>query len=209
VIKPWTESVLPRLTHATLDNGSIRRARLAAILGMSGEVVEIGFGSGLNVELYPPEVTTVYAVEPSALARKMAAQRVEESRVRIEFTGLDGQNLPLADASVDAALSTFTLCTIPEAELALSELRRVVRPGGRFHFLEHGLAPGPSTAKWQQRLNPLQRRVAGGCNLNRKIDILINDNGFVIERLEVGYLAGPKPMRPWGYLYSGVAVRSD
>lgn len=170
-------------------------------------MVEIGFGSGLNVPLYPADVETVYAVDPSAVGRKLAARRVGASPVPIEFVGLDGQELPLGDESVDAALSTFTLCTIPDVTRALSELYRVLRPGGRFHFLEHGLAPEPSTARWQHRLNGLQQRLAAGCNLDRPVDRLVRGAGFEIAELHNDWLKGPRPGKPWGYLYEGLAIK--
>ncbi len=166
----WREQVVPRLTDVMLGTDEVRGHRQEVIDGLRGEVVEIGFGSGLNVPLYPPEVEMVYAIEPSAVGRKLAAKRVEASPVPIRFVGLDGEDLPLAGESVDAALSTFTLCTIPDVTRALYELRRVLRPGGRFQFLEHGLCPERATARWQHRLNGLQQRVAGGCNLDRPID---------------------------------------
>jgi ubiquinone/menaquinone biosynthesis C-methylase UbiE len=123
--------------------------------------------------------------------------------------GLDGESLPLGDASVDAALSTFTLCTIPDVEKALAELYRVLRPGGRFHFLEHGLAPEPAVVRWQHRLNGLQQRLAGGCNLDRPMDKLVSKAGFRIEQLDNEWMKGPRPGKPWGYLYEGVAIKTE
>jgi ubiquinone/menaquinone biosynthesis C-methylase UbiE len=177
--------------------------------GLHGEVVEIGFGSGLNVPSYPEAVSTVYAVEPSLVARELAAERIVESPVDVRLVGLDGQSLPLGDASVDAALSTFTLCTIPDVERALREVRRVLKPGGTFHFLEHGLSPDPAVEKWQHRLDGVQQKVAGGCHLDRPIDELIRDAGLEVTRLDHDELAGPKFMRPWSYLYEGVATRPE
>ena len=149
----WTDQVVPRLTDKLLGSGEVMKLRRRAVDSLSGEVVEIGFGSGLNVPLYPAEVTHVYAVDPSQVGRKLSQERVEASPVRVDFVGLDGAHLPLDDASVDAALSTFTLCTIPDVVSALSEVRRVLRPGGTFHFLEHGLCPDPVVARKQRRFN--------------------------------------------------------
>jgi ubiquinone/menaquinone biosynthesis C-methylase UbiE len=189
-----------------LGTKEVRRHRQRVVTGLQGTVVEVGFGSGLNLPLFPDDVELVFAVDPSAVGRKLAAKRVDASPVPVEFIGLDGQNLPLGDASVDAALSTFTLCTIPDVDRALRELRRVVRPGGRFHFLEHGLCPEPSTARWQHRLNGLEQRIAGGCNLDRPIGRLVLDAGFEIEELQNEWLKGPRFSKPWGYLYEGVAI---
>src|SRR3977135_827125 len=160
----WREQVVPRLTAVLLRTDEVRGHRQDVINGLQGVVVEIGFGSGLNVPLYPAEVEMVYAIEPSGCGRRLAAKRVEASPVPIRFVGLGGEALPLAGESVDAALSTFTLCTIPDVTRALGELRRVLRSGGRFHFLEHGLCPQPATARWQHRLNGLQQRLPAGGN---------------------------------------------
>ena len=153
--------------------------------------------------LYPAEVTQVYAVEPATLARRLAEDRVAASHATIVHVGLDGQSLPLDDASCDGALSTFTLCTIPDVVAALAELRRVLKPGGRFHFLEHGLAPDAKVERWQHRIEPMQRRVADGCHLTRDAVSLVTDAGFVVERYESRYTRGPKP---WSYMTEGFAV---
>jgi ubiquinone/menaquinone biosynthesis C-methylase UbiE len=190
-----------------LGTKEVRGHRQRAVTGLRGAVVEIGFGSGLNVPLYPPEVDVVRAVDPSSVGRTLSAKRVNASLIPIEFVGLDGEHVPLGDASVDAALSTFTLCTIPDVAQALREVRRVLRPGGRFHFLEHGLCPDPATARWQHRLNGFQQRIAAGCHLDRSIDGLVQDAGFDIEKLQNDWLRGPRLSKPWGYLYEGVAIK--
>jgi ubiquinone/menaquinone biosynthesis C-methylase UbiE len=171
--------------------------------GLTGRVVEIGFGSGLNVPHYPSDVDLVLAVEPASLARRIAEKRVAASQVPVEHVGLDGQHLPLEDDSCDAALCTFTLCTVPDPELALSEVRRVLRPGGEFHFLEHGLSPDPGVARWQHRLEPLQKRIADGCHLTRDAIALVQAAGFEMTRREQRYASGPKP---WSYMTLGVAA---
>jgi SAM-dependent methyltransferase len=204
----WTDHVVPRLTDVMLGNEQVRRHRRRAVAGLQGTVLEVGFGSGLNVPLYPPEVERVLAVDPSRVGRALGADRIAESDVPVEFVGLDGQDLAVAEASVDAALSTFTLCTIPDAGRALTEIRRVLRPGGRLHFLEHGLSPDPAVAKWQHRCNGLQRRLAGGCHLDRPVDRLVREAGFVDVDVTNEYLPGPRPSHPWGYLYEGTAVRA-
>jgi ubiquinone/menaquinone biosynthesis C-methylase UbiE len=160
--------------------------------GLAGNVVEIGFGSGLNVPFYPASVTRVAAVEPSDLGWKMAGQRLKAAGIPVQRSGLDGQSLPLADNSFDAALSTWTLCTIPDAAAALREVRRVLKPGGTLHFLEHGLAPDERVRRWQRRLDPLEQRVFGGCHFTRPIVDLLTSAGFTISDLDVFYEKGPK-----------------
>jgi SAM-dependent methyltransferase len=178
------------------------RARVCAPL--KGEVLEIGFGSGLNAPYYPDAVTAVHAVEPSDTGWRMSSARVAAISVPVHRVGLDGQSLPLDDDSVDVALSTWTLCTIPDAGAALAEVGRVLRPGGRLHFVEHGLSPEQGVARWQHRLDPIQKRLAGGCHLSRPIADLLTGSGFTIERLDHAYEKGAP--KPFGYLYEGLAT---
>jgi ubiquinone/menaquinone biosynthesis C-methylase UbiE len=196
--------VLPRLVDRACGTPELRLWREQVTAGLFGTVVEIGFGSGLNMPAYPAEVTLVYAVEPAATARRLAERRIADSGIRVEHIALRGESIPLDDASCDGALSTFTLCTIGEVEQALAEIRRVLRPGGRFHFLEHGLSPDTTVARWQHRLEPLQKRLADGCHLTRLPADLVRAAGFTIERVESRYATGP---RPWTWLTEGVAVK--
>ena len=199
----YREQVLPRLVDRACGSSGLRRWRATVTEGLVGRVVEIGFGSGLNVDFYPPNVELVLAVEPAAVARKLADKRVTQSGVAVEHIGLDGQSIPLDDDSCDSALSTFTLCTIPDAPQALAELRRVMRPGARVHFLEHGLAPDPGIAAWQRRLEPWQRRLADGCHLTREPVVLLRESGFTIDHVEERYAKGPKP---WSWFSAGIAT---
>ncbi len=182
----------------------MERWRADVVAGLRGRVVEIGFGSGLNVKHYPSEIDVVLAVEPAAVARRLAQPRIAASGVAIEHIGTDGQSLPIADASCDGALSTFTLCTVPDPLAALGEIFRVLRPGGRLHFLEHGVSPDPRVASWQRRIEPLQRRLAGGCHLTRDAADLVARAGFHLERCDQAYGKGPKP---WSYFTLGVAAK--
>ena len=167
-------------------------------------MIEIGFGTGHNVPFYPAAVTRVAAVEPADLAWKLAAKRVAQSDVPVERSGLDGQALPFDDDSFDSALSTWSMCTIPDLDAALLEVRRVLRPGGSLHFLEHGYAPDESVARWQRRLEPLNKRMFGGCHLTRKIGDAVTAAGFDIVKLDQFYEKGaPKPM---GALNLGTAT---
>ena len=165
----WTDRVVPHLAERSLSTGPVMRLRGEAVAGLRGRVLEVGFGSGLNAALYPASVTAVDAVEPSDVGWRLSEARRHASQVPFQRVGLDGQRLEADDASYDAVLSTFTLCTIPDAVRALEEVRRVLRPGGALHFLEHGRAPSAGVVRWQRRLDPLQRRVAGGCHLSRDV----------------------------------------
>ena len=204
----WNDRILPRLIDRTLSTGDVMKERERVCAALRGQVIEIGFGSGLNIEKYPDAVDSVTAVEPSDEAWRLSAERRDASPVPITRSQLDGQSLDEPDGSYDAALSTYTLCTIPDALAALGELRRVLRPGGVLVFLEHGVAPEPGVARWQRRLDPLQRRVAGGCHLSRDIPALVSSAGFEITDLEQRYLPGPKLGRPWTYGYAGWATRA-
>jgi ubiquinone/menaquinone biosynthesis C-methylase UbiE len=167
-------------------------------------VVEVGFGSGLNVPYYPAAVTGVAAVEPADTGWKLAGKRRAATPVPIERTGVDGQSLPLPDDSCDAALSTFTLCTIPDVTAALGEIRRVLKPGAELHFLEHGLAPDEGVQRWQHRLEPLQKRIFGGCHLTRPVADLLTNAGFTITELDTFYeKTAPKAV---GAYSLGIAV---
>ncbi|MFN8196136.1 MAG: class I SAM-dependent methyltransferase [Nocardioidaceae bacterium] len=196
----WGDQVLPRLTDATLKGHEVGEIRAEACAGLRGRVLEIGFGSGLNVRFYPSAVDAVHAVEPSDVAWRLSERRRAGSPVPVERTGLDGQLLAAQDEAYDAVLSTFTLCTIPDPELAMREITRVLRPGGSLHFLEHGLAPEEGVQRWQRRLEPLQRRMAGGCHLTREPVALAEDAGLRVEGVRNAYLSGPRSSRPWGYL---------
>jgi ubiquinone/menaquinone biosynthesis C-methylase UbiE len=183
----YDERVLPRIIEKACGMKANRLLRRRVCAGLTGEVVEIGFGSGLNVAYYPSAVKAVAAVEPADLGWELARKRIATSAVPVERSGLDGQRLPFADATFDCALSTWTLCTIPDVGAALREVRRVLKPGGTFHFVEHGLAPDEKVRRWQHRLDPLQQRLFGGCHLNRPIVGLVTDAGFTVTDVDEFY----------------------
>ncbi len=200
----YGDHILPRLTHLALRGRAFGQVRARAAAGLAGEVLEIGFGSGLNVPHYPARVVRVRMVEPAAGARRLAAGVVAASPVRVDHIGDDAQALPLPDASIDHVLSTWTLCTIPDVAAALTEIRRVLRPGAALHFVEHGRSPDPKVARTQHLLTPLQRRLAGGCHLDRPIDALVAAAGLTLTRLDRYYLPGP---RAYVYTFEGIAIK--
>lgn len=201
----YRDQVVPRLVALTCGAAGLSGLRARTAAGLSGQVVEIGFGSGFNMPHYPDEVERVLAVDPSGTAFRMAGKRIAASPIPVEQVGLDGQALPLDDASCDGALCTFALCTIGDPEAALAEVRRVLRPGGRLHILEHGLAPDATVVAFQRKVEPWQRRLADGCHLTRDPVALVTSAGFEIETVEQKYGAGPKA---WAYLTRASTVRA-
>ena len=201
----YQDQVLPRLQDKVMARKPNREVRARVCAGLRGEVVEIGFGTGLNARYYPPEVTKVLAIEPSSVCMRIAEPRIAKSSVPVESAGLNGERLELESGEADAVLSTWTLCTIPNLTAALGEIRRVLKPGGVLHFVEHGRAPDPKVQRWQRRIEPLNKRLAGGCHLTRPISNLIQGAGFEIEELDTYYFVGEP--KPFGYTFEGRAVK--
>jgi len=201
----WEDRLLPHVINVACGAKDIHPLRERACSGLTGTVLELGFGSGLNCSLYPEAVTDVLAIEPADRAWDMAAKQRSESAAPVARAGLDGQRLDLANDSVDSALITFTLCTIPDADTALQEVARVLKPGGTVHIAEHGASPDPSVARWQQRLDPMQQRVFGGCHLTRDPILMLAAAGFTDADIQTGYVNKVGPMRPWMFGYSGSA----
>jgi ubiquinone/menaquinone biosynthesis C-methylase UbiE len=198
----YGDHVLPRLVDVLMRARDTHDVRARVASNLTGDVLEIGFGSGLNVPFYPAGLSRVYALDPATVGRKLAAERVVASPVPVEYIGLDAQRIPLADGSVDSVLTTWTLCTIPDPAQALAEVRRVLRPGGALHFVEHGRAPDPKVARRQDLLEPIQQRVFGGCQLTRHIDQLISASGLELTGLKSYYRPGPPTT---SYTYEGQA----
>lgn len=204
-LRVWDERVVPRLADLSLRGHDVGDLRGRVCEGLAGDVLEVGFGSGLNVRWYPPTVASVTAIEPSDVGWAMSQRRRERSQVPVRRGGVDGQAIDVPTDSHDGALLTFSLCTIPDAMRALQEIRRVVRPGGALHFLEHGVSPDDGVRRWQQRLEPLQRSLGGGCHLTRRPLELVETAGWTTTWAEQEYLPGPRFMRPWTRLTFGVA----
>jgi len=199
----YRKFVLPHLIDLSMKNPGSTKCRAEIIPKASGRVLEVGIGSGLNFPFYGAGVTQVWGIDPSAELLAMAESKAAALRYPVELLRGSGEELPLESASVDTVVLTWTLCSIPNPARALQELRRVLKPGGAVLFAEHGLAPDPTVRAWQARLNPLWKRIAGGCNMNRKIDELIAGAGFSITELRTSYLPGPPILT---YTYEGIAV---
>ena len=195
----YRRHVFPRIMNVVINTGETRRIRAQVCAPLRGEVLEIGFGTGHNLPFLPDGVTRLLAVDPMQEGRRLAEERLRESPVTVDFVGLDGERIDLPDASVDEALATWTLCSIPDATAAVREIARVLRPGGRLHFVEHGLSPDAKVQRWRHRLNPIQNRVACGCNIQRDIPALIEDGGMVVEDLERFYAKGDPKILGWTF----------
>jgi ubiquinone/menaquinone biosynthesis C-methylase UbiE len=202
----YTDQVVPRVTNLMLGSHAFGEIRARVCDGLHGDVLELGFGSGLNLSHLPATVTGLWAVDPSGTAMKLAAKRIAAASVPVHPAGVDGARLELPDDRFDGALSTMTLCTIPHVSSALAELHRVLQPGAEFHFAEHGRAPDATVARTQDRFDGFQQRVAGGCHLNREVRPLLEDAGFAIEEIDNFFLKGSP--KAWGYMYVGRARKA-
>ncbi len=203
----YDDKILPLLIDAGCGAEPIGKQRQKVVPHASGRVLEIGMGSGLNIPFYDPaKIEKVWGLEPSAGMRRRAAPRADRAGFEIEFLDLPGEEIPLDDDSVDTVLLTYTLCTIPDFRSALAQMRRVLKPGGRLLFSEHGAAPDPGVRRWQDRINPLWKKIAGGCNLNRDIPGSLEEAGFRIGKLDTMYL--PKTPRIAAFQYWGDATHS-
>lgn len=179
----YSRHVFPHLLDWLMSQDAFTEARAELLAGVSGDVLEIGFGTGLNLDHYPGSVHSLTTVDVNPGVHRLAEKRLEHARMPVKFALISGENLPMPAASFDAVVSTWTLCSIPDVESALLEIRRVLKPDGRFYFVEHGLSPDPATAKWQHRLTPVQKIIADGCHLNRDHLTLIARAGMkVIEK---------------------------
>lgn len=199
----YATHIFPRLMDWTMGTRGVCKEREVALEPLYGSVLEIGFGTGLNLPHYPKAVTSLTAVEPEQLLPRKVERRRATVRIPVELIRISAEHLPFEEGRFDCVLSTWTLCSIPDVVSALKEVRRVLKPSGMLAFLEHGRSQNPRVAKWQDRLNPLQQRIACGCNINRRIDDLIGQTGFKITRLDRFQMEGiPKVL---GHMYRGTA----
>ena len=200
----YDKHILPRFINCACGASPIMKQREKVVPNAAGNVLEIGIGTGLNLPYYQSDrVDRLIGLDPSEESWALAAERASHLEFDVEFIGLPGEEIPLEDASIDTVLVTYALCTIPDPVSALRGMARVLRPGGKLIFCEHGRAPDASVRKWQDRINPVWRRIAGGCNLNRDIPALLGEGGFVVDNLEKMYL--PKTPRFAGFNYWGSA----
>jgi ubiquinone/menaquinone biosynthesis C-methylase UbiE len=197
----YRDVILPRICDFAMRNKQLRPYRERVIGAAEGRVIEIGVGSGLNLPFYRSSAKQVLALEPSAKLIAMA-RRARDTAMPVNFIEGSAEAIPLDDHSVDTVVTTWTLCSIPDAALALTEMRRVLRPNGKLLFVEHGMAPDSNVRRWQDWLTPAWKRISGGCHLNRPISTMIEAAGFRIDRVETGYMPGPKAMT---FMYEGSA----
>ena len=198
--------VLPHLINFAMSSKDVTRLRALQVPKAKGVVLEVGIGSGLNLPFYTDAVTTLYGVDPSRALLAMARPRILSAPFPVELFEHDAERIALADASVDTVVVTWSLCSIAKPDAALREMRRVLKPGGMFIFVEHGLAPDGDVRKWQNRLTPVWKRFTGGCHLNRPIAEMIRGAGLTISDLHTEYVPGPRPMT---FMYEGIAHAND
>jgi ubiquinone/menaquinone biosynthesis C-methylase UbiE len=196
----YNDRIVPHLVNLAMGNQKLAPYRKRALAEAQGRVLEIGVGSGANLPLYTDRATEVVGLEPHPRLLKMASEK--NGRVAVDLIEGSAESIPLEDSSVDTVVTTWTLCSIPDVAKALEEMRRVLKPDGRLVFVEHGLSADESVRRWQNRLNPVWKKLAGGCHLNRPMRTLIGNAGFRVSRLETGYMPGPKPMT---FMYEGGA----
>jgi ubiquinone/menaquinone biosynthesis C-methylase UbiE len=201
----YSRLIFPRLLELSMSSKSLTAYRQQLLEAVSGDVLEIGFGTGLNLPHYPEAVTSLTTLDPNEGMGAIAQKRIDHSPIPVQTQLISGENLPMPEASFDNVVCTWTLCSIPNAPQALAEAYRVLKPGGKFFFIEHGLSDEAGIQTWQNRLTPIQRVVADGCHLNRKIDALIRD---VFDQVEVESFYAPDLPKIMGYFYRGVATKA-
>lgn len=201
----YTDRIMPHFIQWACGNSVIQHQREKVVPQAEGHVLEVGMGPGLNIPYYDPQkVDMVWGLEPCRGMRSIAQQRIDEASFDVAWLDLPGEDIPLEDNCVDTVLLTYTLCTIPDWRLALEGMRRVLKPGGKLIFCEHGRAPDPGVRKWQDRINPGWKKLAGGCNVNRPIDECLESSGFTINEIHTMYV--PKTPRFVGYTFWGYAT---
>jgi ubiquinone/menaquinone biosynthesis C-methylase UbiE len=200
----YSNLVIPYCIDLSMSGSNLQQYRQEMLKDVSGEILEIGFGTGLNLPHYPEQVTKITTVEPNLGMQKLARSRIEQSQITVDYKVLNGESLPMRDATFDTVVCTWTLCSISLVEQAIAEVERVLKPGGKFLFIEHGLSQDPSIQVWQNRLTPIQKVIADGCHLNRRIKELVEQQ-FLTVTIKQFY--APKLPKVIGYMYQGVAVK--
>ena len=200
----YSNLVVPYCIDLAMSGSNLSQYRQELLKSVSGEVLELGFGTGLNLAHYPKSVKKITTVDPNPGMQKLARSRIEQSLITIDYKILNGESLPMEDASFDSVVCTWTLCSIPLVEQAIAEVHRLLRPGGRFYFIEHGLSQESKVGVWQNRLTPIQKVIADGCHLNRQINLLVKKQ-FPNVNIEQFY--APKLPKVMGYMYRGIATK--
>ena len=200
----YSNLVIPYCIDFAMSGSNLKQYRQQLLEDVSGEILEIGFGTGLNLAYYPESVTKITTIEPNPGMQKLARSRIEQSQITVDYKVLNGESLPMKNASFDSVVCTWTLCSIPLVEQAIAEVYRLLKPGGKFFFIEHGLSYERSIQAWQNRLTPIQKVIADGCHLNRQIDNLVEQK-FPNVNIEQFY--APKLPKVIGYMYKGIAVK--
>ncbi len=201
----YSEAIFPRICNFALGNAQVSEQRQQLLADAHGEILEIGFGTGLNLPHYPSEVHKITTIDPNAGMRRLAQRRINGSNIQVDFHQISGEQLPFDDNRFDCVVSTYTLCSIMNVEQALKEVFRVLKPGRKFLFLEHGISPDPGVQKWQRRLNVLEMWLADGCRLDRNIKELVASQPFSSVESREFYLE--RTPKTHGYLYRGVATK--
>ncbi|MEL6496133.1 MAG: class I SAM-dependent methyltransferase [Cyanobacteria bacterium J06623_7] len=200
----YSNLVIPYCIDLAMSGSSLRQYRQQLLEDVAGEVLEIGFGTGLNLPHYPESVTKITTIDPNPGMKRLAQPRIDASQITVNYKMLSGENLPLEDASFDSVVCTWTLCGIPQAEKAIAEIYRLLKPGGKFWFIEHGLSHEPKIQNWQNRLTPVQKIIADGCHLNRQIDRLVRQK---FTNVEIEQFYASKLPKVIGYMYRGIATK--
>lgn len=201
----YSRVIFPRFMTMAMSSGQMKKIRSQVLPNASGNILEIGFGTGLNLEFYPPEVKTITTVDPNPGMSTLAERNIAASNMEVRRELARAEALPMADESFDTVVCTWTLCSIPNVEGALGEIRRVLKPEGHFVFVEHGLADDPKVQRWQNRITPWWKHIGDGCHLNRNMKELIQDCRFRFAEIDTFYM--PKSPRWAGYMYKGVATK--
>lgn len=200
----YSNSIIPYCIDFAMSGSNLQQYRQQLLADVSGEILEIGFGTGLNLPYYPEDVTKITTIDPNPGMKKLARSRIAKSQITVDYKVLNGESIPLADSSFDSIVCTWTLCSMPLVDRAIAEVYRLLKSGGKFFFIEHGLSRDSQVQVWQNRLTPVQKVIADGCHLNRRISDLVRQQ-FSDVTIEQFY--APKLPKVIGYMYQGIAIK--